>query len=309
MKICLVTGSTGFIGKRLVHRLLKDKIIVYGVSRNLNYNFSSKNYFHIKCDLLKSEIPKKILEKVDTIFHLAGYAHDTRRSQSFENIHKSLTLNASLKLARRSKKKSVRNFIYISTSKAGNIGENERGQNILVNEIDREKIYGFYKRETEIRLLKIFNNSKINFSIIRPSLVYGPNLKGNLGLMFKAIKWGVFPPIPSIKNKKSLIHVDDLIEAILLINRTQKSKQKIYIVSDGKYYSTYQIYKIFCNILNRKIPNWSIPISIFNFLKLNQYTRNKIQKLFEDDFYDTSQLTELGFKPKLNLKKIYEKNF
>ena len=127
--------------------------------------------------------------------------------------------------------------------------------------------------------------------------------------MFKAIKWGLFPPIPKIKNKKSMIHIDDLVEAILILVKNKKSQHRIYIASDGRVYSTYEIYKTFKLINKQKIPSWNLPPSFFNFLKSNSYLKSKINKLIEDDYYNSNELNKLGFKPKLSLKKIYEKNF
>ena len=67
MKNCLVTGATGFIGKRLVEKLLTVQLKVYGVSRSANNSFTNKNYKHVKCNLEKSEIPISILNKIDTV--------------------------------------------------------------------------------------------------------------------------------------------------------------------------------------------------------------------------------------------------
>ena len=309
MRNCLVTGATGFIGKRLVEKLLTDQLTVYGVSRSANNSFANKNYKHVKCNLEKSEIPKSILNKIDTVFHLAGYAHDKKKSNSLVATHKSLTYGSSIKLAKKVKKIPIKNFIFVSTVKAGVNNEQDPNSNKFMNYVDKENVYGFYKRKAEIELLKIFKNSNIHFSIIRPSLVYGPNLKGNLGSMFRAIKYGLFPPLPSIKNKKSMIHIDDLVEAILILVKNKKSKHRIYIASDGQVYSTYDIYKTFKSIQKQKIPSWNLPISFFTFLASNPYLKNKINKLIEDDYYYSSELSKLGFKPKLNLKKIYEKNF
>ena len=309
MKNCLVTGATGFVGKRLVEKLIMDGLNVYGVSKNTNTPFIHENYKHIKCNLEKSEIPKVILNKIDTVFHLAGYAHDQKKSKTFIETHKSLTYMSSIKLAKKVKKIPIKNFIFVSTVKAGMNNEHDTNNNKFKNSIDKKNVYGFYKRKAEIELLKIFKNSNIHFSIIRPSLVYGPNLKGNLGNMFRAIKWRLFPPLPIIKNKKSMIHIDDLVEAILILVKNKKSKYKIYIASDGKVYSTYDIYKIFKTIQKQKIPSWNLPYSFFTFLKSNPYFKSKINKLIEDDFYYSGELNKLGFKPKLSLKKIYEKNF
>jgi UDP-glucose 4-epimerase len=59
--------------------------------------------------------------------------------------------------------------------------------------------------------------SGMHVSIVRPSLVYGPRVKGNLRLMMAGIKKGWFPPLPETGNRRSKIHVDDLVRVILLL--------------------------------------------------------------------------------------------
>lgn len=77
------------------------------------------------------------------------------------------------------------------------VSENDQG--------DPEEAYGKTKREAELKLLKIGKESGMHVSIIRPSLVYGSNAKGNLQLMLSGIKKGCFPPLPETGNKRSMI--------------------------------------------------------------------------------------------------------
>ncbi|MFL2818435.1 MAG: SDR family oxidoreductase [Candidatus Puniceispirillales bacterium] len=62
-------------------------------------------------------------------------------------------------------------------------------------------MYGKTKREAELQLLKVSEESGMHVSIIRPSLVYGPFVKGNLKSMMLGIKKGWFPPLPKTDNK------------------------------------------------------------------------------------------------------------
>ena len=67
--------------------------------------------------------------------------------------------------------------------------------------------------------------------IVRPSLVYGPKLE--IYLKCKCNSKGWFPPLPKIPNKRSMVHVDDLILAILLVEEKGQDGE-IYIITDGK---------------------------------------------------------------------------
>ena len=150
----------------------------------------------------------------------------------------------------------------------------------------------------------------MHVSIVRPSLVYGPGVRGNIKLMQSAIKRGWFPPLPKLNNKKSMVHVDDLAKAIVHVLRNNKSHGKIFSVTDGEVYSTDKIYKILCKSLNKEIPSWYVPKSFINFFsKINFGPGNKLNKLMKDDFIESTELEELGFSPQYTLREINEKMF
>ena len=88
--------------------------------------------------------------------------------------------------------------------------------------------------------------------IIRPALVYGRQVKGNLKSMIRGIDAGWFPPLPETNNKKSMIHVDDLVSAILFLNGKDNLKGNFFTVTDGKFYSSAEIYNILCTVLEKK---------------------------------------------------------
>ena len=150
----------------------------------------------------------------------------------------------------------------------------------------------------------------MNISIIRPTLIYGPNMRGNLENMHRAIKSGWFPPIPRIKNKKSLIHVDDLVRAIWFVINRNDTNGQIYIASDGNNYSTNEIYEGMLINLDKSIPYFRIPLSVFNIV--GYFNRNigyKFEKLFDDQEFSSEKLKNLGFESKLSFKDFNKKIF
>ena len=151
-------------------------------------------------------------------------------------------------MAQKAVDNGVKFFVFVSSSKAG--GNPIPGK--CANEMDQtepEGIYGKTKREAELRLLEIGRKSGMHVSIVRPALIYGPNMKGNLRLMLSSIKKGLFPPLPETGNRRSMIHVDDLVEAIILIAEDYRANGEIFIATDGEQYSSRDIYKSMCNII------------------------------------------------------------
>jgi len=301
MKNILISGATGFIGERLVG----------AVDANIRVLSRKKqsNYETVVCDLKSEVIPDNALDGVNTVFHLAGFAHDLSDATKIQNIYQKVNVDATIRLAKLAVKSNVNRFIFVSSVKAG--GGSNFG--VCVSEKDQgdpEGIYGKTKREAELKLLKIGKESDMHVSIIRPSLVYGPNVKGNLQLMLSGIARGWFPPLPETGNKRSMIHVDDLVRAILLVADDDRANGEIFIATDGTPHSSRYIYNAMCSALDKSIPKWSVPKILFDMASLvNPRIKYKLNKLLGDECYSSAKLEALGFKAKKTLKDMNETSF
>jgi len=300
----LVTGATGFIGLKLIKALEDCGYSIRILSRNNNLDYDT-----VICDLQNEKIPQSALDSVDVIFHLAGHAHDLASDSIQEKIYYDVNLGGTVKLIKIAVQKKVRKFIYVSSVKAGGVP----GFGVCASENDQgepEGIYGKTKREAELKLLKIGEESDIYLSIIRPSLVYGPNVKGNLQLMLSGIKKGWFLPLPETNNKISMIHVDDLVRAILLVVDDDRANGEIFIATDGTPYSSREIYNFMSSALGKPNPKWSVPKSFFDVASLIiPRIRYKLNKLLGDKCYSSAKLEALGFKAKKSLKDMNETDF
>ena len=211
MKRYLITGSSGFVGSRLLRLLNNTECEISLLLRKINLNYETT-----VCSLGRDKIPLSALKSVDTVFHLAGFAHDLNNPSKVEKIYQSVNVDATVELAELAVQSGVKKFIFVSSVKAG--GGALSGE--CMTEIDQSSpdgVYGRTKREAEIKLLEIGRKSNMHVSIIRPALVYGPNAKGNLNLMLSGIELGWFPPLPEVGNRRSMIHVDDLVRAIFFV--------------------------------------------------------------------------------------------
>jgi nucleoside-diphosphate-sugar epimerase len=301
VKSFFITGATGFVGQRLVGAL-DGEIRVLSRIRQLNYET-------VICDLQSEEIPNDALNEVDTVFHLAGFAHDIRDERKIKGLYQKVNVDATVRLAELAIKSKVKRFVFVSSVKAGGlplfgqcISEEEQGE--------PDGIYGETKREAELKLLEIGRNSSMHVTIIRPSLVYGPNVKGNLELMLLGIKKGWFPSLPETSNKRSMIHVDDLVRAILLVAKENHANGEIFIATDGTPHSSREIYNAMCDVVGKSIPKWSVPKILFNMIGLvSPHIKYKINKLLGDECYSSCKLEELGFEAKKTLKEMNETCF
>jgi len=296
-----VTGATGFIGQRLVNAL-SGEIRILSRKKHAYYRT-------ILCDLQSDHIPDSALDGVDRVFHLAGFAHDMRDASKVSELYQSVNVDATVQLANLAVKSGVRQFVFVSSVKAGS-AQNSRK---CLNENDQsesEGIYGKTKREAELKILEIGRKSGMHVSIIRPTLVYGPGVKGNLQLMMSGVKQGWFPPLPKTGNKRSMIHVDDLVRAIMLVAKDERANGEVFIATDGELYSSSEIYSTICDVLGRSTPEWSVPKFLFDIASLTSPSlKYKFDKLLGNECYSSAKLEALGFNPEKVLADINQTSF
>lgn len=302
-KTCLVTGASGFIGAFLCKELRKQGAIVKAIfSSEASGDWDS----HVLCKLGVDPIPTLFLQGVDIVFHLAGYAHSISEGLADDELYFKTNVDGTRDLLLAAKNEGVSRFIYFSSVKA--MGEETSKR---LDETSRQvplSAYGISKLEAEN--LVLHGEYVASPTVLRLPMVYGDSDKGNLPRMVKAISNNRFPPFPKVENKRSMIHVEDVVQGSILAATNSISIKKTYILVDGVDYSTRQLYELICMSIGKKIPLWSIPKFIFYALAkvgdmLNYFTdprkyfgSSNFQKLFGNSFYSCEKAkAELGFYP------------
>ena len=241
-------------------------------------------------------MPDDALFRISTVYNLAGYAHDLGVASSVTHLYLAVNVDATVRLANLAVESGVKSFVFVSSVKAGDCGEDD----VVTRPVG---VYGKTKRDAELKLLEIGRQSGMHVSIVRPSLVYGAGVKGNLALMRRGIEQGWFPPIPETENRRSMIHVDDLVRALLLAAEDKRANGEIFIATDGVPHSSREIYDAICQSVGKTVPQWSVPKIVFEGLSLlSPRIRYKVDKLLGDDYYSSDKLEKLGFRAKKSLK-------
>jgi nucleoside-diphosphate-sugar epimerase len=254
---CLVTGATGFIGQRLCLRLRQEghtvRVLVRGEAQG------PWDEAHV-CVLGRDRVAADVLAGVDTVYHLAGVVHAMAAADVDQSLYHTVNVVASESLAALAADAGVKQFIYFSSVKA----VADPGDECVDESWQRppHDPYGQSKREAEKRLFAIGRDRGMQVTVLRPALVYGPAVKGNLWRMLRAIDAGRFPPLPDTGNQRSMVCVDDLVAAATLAAGSPHAAGQVYIVSDDTPYSTRQMSDWMHEALGRKLRPWSIPVFI-----------------------------------------------
>jgi nucleoside-diphosphate-sugar epimerase len=307
MKKVLLTGANGFIGQ-----VLAQKLSALGLEIKLLVRSDAVNQTGDSVALdLTAEWTMNPCEGVDTVFHLAGKAHALSEIAADDAQYHAVNTEGTRKLLVAAKQAGVEKFIFFSSVKA--VADSV----LMLDESDEtmpDTPYGLSKRAAE--QLVLHGEYVPHPVVIRPCMVYGNTHKGNLPRMIKAIESGFFPPLPEVYNRRTMVHVEDVVQAAIVAAQHPSACGQIYIVGDGQAYSSRQIYEWICHALDKHIPHWTIPLSLLNRLakigddigRLNGhrfiFDSQALDKLLGSAWYSSAKIErELDFKASYTLEQ------
>ena len=222
MKVISIFGGTGFIGTELINQLANMPFKIQLFTRNIKKLSRIKQ--NSKLVLIefseKSDLSTK-LSGSDVIINLVGILHETRKDK-FLNAHELFVE----KLIDISLKVNIKRVIHISA-----LGVNKSPQS--------KYLLSKYKSEFIIQ-----NNFKMhNWTILRPSIVFGPNDKF-INLFKKMVRF--LPVILLICPKAEFqpIYVNDLVHIVIKSIEDKKTYKKIFNLGGPKKYTFYEIVKL-----------------------------------------------------------------
>jgi nucleoside-diphosphate-sugar epimerase len=261
-KAVLVTGGTGFIGRRLADALLKQGATVVVLSRRASSE-DGQEHKTIAADLTNPASLAGVCRGMNVVFHLGGHVHAVDRlDDKNERLIWQVTVEGTSTLVEESLKAGVKRFVFFSSVKA--MGEGGETRLNETTECCPVTSYGRAKRKAE-KIVLDAGQQGLSSTILRLPMVYGPGCKGNLPRMIQAAARGRFPPLPETGNKRSMVDVRDVVQAALLAVTSPMAAGKVYIVTDGQSYSTRQIYEWICATLGRPVPRWAVPLTVLRF--------------------------------------------
>jgi len=197
MKI-LFTGASGFLGKNTLPLLQKKfEVKTMGLTDNDDYNVN-----------IVATIPE-LKEQFDIILHAAGKAHSIPKTEDEKKVFFDVNYQGTVNLCSALEKSGIpKSFVFISTVAVYGL---EFGNNITEEyPLNGDTPYALSKIEAEQFLTEWCRKNNVVLSIIRPSLIAGPNPPGNLGAMIKGIKTGRYLSIAGGKARKSILMVHDI---------------------------------------------------------------------------------------------------
>jgi len=254
----LVTGAGGFIGSRLCKYLRLKNHEVWALLHRPGEGAWDRAFC---CELKFQSLPEGLMESVDGVFHLANITSTDLIGRD-SDLYNQVNVKGTVALLKEAVESGVGRFVYFSSVKAvGDPCDECVDESWTLIPSDS---YGRSKREAEMAVLEAGVISGMHVCNLRPTLVYGPGVQGNLYQMLKAIEQGRFPPLPEFGDRRSMLSLDDLIAAAMCVMEDPRANNKTYILTDGIEYSSRKLYLASCNALGLSVPSWYLPKSILH---------------------------------------------
>lgn len=222
----LVTGATGFCGLPLVARLAAAGYEVRAaVRRAPSPPLPAGVETALHPDLAGPVDWAPLLAGVDAVVHLAGIAHVTRDIP--EDRYDLVNHRATAALAQAAQQAGVQHIVFVSSIRAqsGPAADHVLTEAAMPRPSDA---YGRSKLAAEAAVAA----AGVPFTILRPVLIYGAGLKGNLATLARLAALPIPLPFAGFANRRSLLSVDNLVGAIRFSLDTPAARGETYVVAD-----------------------------------------------------------------------------
>lgn len=259
----LVTGASGFVGRQLTETLAASGREVRAAFRANVPLTTGPEYESIKVASLAGDTDwQAALDGVGAVVHLAARVHVMQEEvrdplADFRRVNVEGTLN----LARQALSAGVKRFVFVSSIKVN--GECTLAGHAFTeaDAPDPQDAYGRSKHEAELGLTELCADTGMELTIIRPPLVYGPDVKANFAALLKLVQRGWPLPLGSVRNRRSLVALDNLVDFIITCIFHPQAANQTFLVSDGYDLS---ITELVCGIAHAAgVPARLVPVPVW----------------------------------------------
>jgi UDP-N-acetyl-alpha-D-quinovosamine dehydrogenase len=301
----LITGCSGFIGRSLVEACLTKGWAVRGSIRGRRRQspFPAGVETVDLGDIGPGTDWTQALQRVDAVVHLAARVHRDRKDADgpgAEAAYFHTNTAGTLRLARAAAEAGVKRLVFLSTLKV-----NGEGRASAYRESDSEVPCGAYalsKYEAENRLREISARTELQTVILRPPLVYGPGVKANFLRLVHMIARRVPLPFKGVDNRRSLIYIDNLVDAILAGLNHPRADGNTFLIADDEALSTPDLIRRTAEALGVKPRLFACPMPLLSIAARMTGRGEDLRRLSGSLWADTSKIRQdLDWRPKFSL--------
>jgi nucleoside-diphosphate-sugar epimerase len=270
-----VTGADGFIGSTLCAALEEQHFPVARIVRRPDGLGRDRRV----ADLQSVHDFAGLLRDANVIVHLAGRAHVLRETQADPDAaFRRLNVDVTVRLAEAAAAAGVRRFVFVSS--IGVNGNQTQGSPFTEsNEPAPVEPYARSKLEAERALMEFCSRHDLEWVIVRPPLVYGPGAKGNFQRLVQLAASGVPLPLGSIRNRRSLIGVENLADLLILCATHPAAAGQTFLAAEPEVHSTAELISSLASALGRPNRVFGFPVGVLRACAATLGRRAEFEKL------------------------------
>lgn len=227
----LVTGASGFVGRHLVPYLAKNGFEVWAAARSPEELAAGPGIVPAKLPDLSDQVVdwSGLVKGCDFVVHLAGIAHADRDIP--EARYQAVNCDATGSLAVAARNAGVKRVVYVSSVRAqcGPVADGILSEADPPGPLDA---YGRAKLAGEAAVSDALAGSDTDWVTLRPVLVYGPGVKGNMMQLSKLARLSLPLPLKTLRGRRSILSIENLESAILHCLSATAAGRKVLLVAD-----------------------------------------------------------------------------
>jgi GlcNAc-P-P-Und epimerase len=309
--ICVIGGS-GFIGTRLVRRLSHSSAApVVIIDKSASQTFPELTQ---RADIRSPSQLRESIPDNSIIIHLAAEHRDDVKPRS---LYDDVNVDGTRNICSVAQEKGINTIVFTSSVAVygfAPIGTDENGQINPFNDYGRTK----YAAEQVLRQWQAEDPHKRRLIIIRPTVVFGEQNRGNVYNLLRQIAAGSFVMVGHGENRKSMAYVENLVEFIEYSLNFKPGVHLYNYIDKPDYTMNALVAGVNRTLARSSQTRWRLPYFLgftiglgFDFLSWvtgKRYTISsiRVKKFCADTVFNTSA-ADTGFKPSVTLEQAIEK--
>jgi nucleoside-diphosphate-sugar epimerase len=291
-RLALVTGASGFLGRYVVQALNAKGICVRAVSRRPSAEAAVSGPVEWRQgDLHDPAGWPGLLDGVDTVVHLAALTGS-------ETVGHLLEFNAVVtgRLARQASAAGIGHFVYVSSVRV-------YGHARLISEATPTSPadpYGRSKFAGEEKVIEVAAAGTMRYAVLRPPFVYGADRAGLLSLMYFAARTGLPLPLGGLNNRRSLIFVGNLADAVATAAEASEIHGYALPVAEDGDWTYAGLFAELAAHHGRSAVTWPFPRQLFKIAGRLSRRQETVKRMLEDCIVDGT-----AFSKRLNWTPPY----
>lgn len=297
-----VSGATGFVGRALLSRLIKEKRPAVAFLRNRVGGLLE----NIDAPVVSLADPMSwsfALRGCSAFIHCAGRAHITKGPgrdalDAFREVNTDLTLT----LARSAAAAGVKRFVFVSSIGVNGLTSGPQPFTPLAP-VNPQTPYAKSKHEAELGLQSISRETGMEVVVVRPPLVYGADAPGNFGALVALLRRGWPLPLGSVTmNRRSYVALPNLVDLLLTVCEHPDAANQVFLVSDGEDISTADLLRRLAAAMEQPARLLPVPVALLNSGAVMLGRQDLAQRLLADLRIDITMTRRLlGWSPLVSL--------